>query len=93
MFDRLFRDGPMAVGDSVDLGDVTVDVRTVTLDGRPDEVAFHFARPLEDASYRWLQWRDGVYVSFQPPPVGSSVTLPAVTVPVLPLSMHCRVRN
>jgi hypothetical protein len=93
MFDRLFRDGPMAVGDSVDLGDVTVDVRTVTLGGRPDEVAFHFARPLEDASFRWLQWRDGVYVSFQPPPVGSSVTLPAVTVPMLPLSMHCRVRN
>jgi hypothetical protein len=93
MFDRLFRDGPMAVGDSVDLGDVTVDVVTVTLDARPDEVAFHFARPLEDASYRWLRWRDGVYVSFQPPPVGSSVTLPAVAVPMLPLSMHCRVRN
>ncbi len=81
MFDRLYRVAPMARGDTIRLTGVTVEVTAVTPDGRPDEVTFSFDENLEALSLRWVQWRDGVYVPFQVPGVGQSVTLPAVTVP------------
>jgi len=85
MFDLLYRDRrPMRPGERIPLGDVTAEVARVTADGRPERVAFRFSTPLEDSSLRWLQWLDGVYVPFEPPPVGASVLLPAVTVPFPP---------
>lgn len=76
-FDRLFRSErfPMRVGDQVHLSDITVEVSTLTPDGRPDEVAFRFAVPLEDKSLRWLAWVDGDFVPFNPPPAGESIEL------------------
>jgi len=42
-------------------------------------ILFHFDRPLEDPTLRWLCWQDGVYVPFTPPAVGATVHLePAV---------------
>lgn len=87
MFDDLYRGRePMAPGDRIALGDVTAEVVTVTDDDRPESVAFHFSTPLEDPSLRWLQWVDGIYAPFEPPRVGESVLLPAVTVPFPPRS-------
>ena len=67
---------PFAPGDRVTLPGFEIVVRRVTPDGRPQEVAFHFDRPLEDPTLRWLVWRDGTYRPFTPPPPGEAVTLP-----------------
>lgn len=85
MFDVLYRDAqPMRPGERIPLGDVSAEIMAVTDDGRPETVAFHFATVLEDSTLRWLHWRDGVYAPFEPPPIGASTTLPAVTVPFPP---------
>lgn len=81
LFDRLFRGHPsMRPGELVSLDGVEIEVATVTADGRPHEVVFRFARPLEDAGYRWLQWQNGAYAAFAVPPVGATVDLPGATV-------------
>ena len=80
--DRLYRDRtPMKVGQQIKLAGVTVEITAVTDDGRPAEATFHFLTSLESRMLRWLGWRDGVYVPFEPPAVGETVTLPAETVP------------
>lgn len=81
MFDRLYRGAdPFRPGDRIPLAGLAVEVRSVTADGRPDAVAFRFERPLDDAGYRWLQWRDGEYAPFEPPSIGAARELPAVVV-------------
>jgi hypothetical protein len=82
VFDRLYRDTPMRVGQSIALPDMTVTVTALTADGRPDEAEFRFATPLEAPGRVWLQWTDGRYAPWAPPPPGADVTLPAVTVPL-----------
>jgi len=83
-FDWLFRNRPIPVGYRVTLSDVEVEVVAVTEDGRPLEVRFRFAHPLEDAGYRWLRWRDGVYVPFDLPTEGETAHLDAISVPLDP---------
>jgi hypothetical protein len=80
LFDLLYRDAPMRLGEQVELTGMTVEVTALTADGRPAEARFRFDRPLDDPSLRWLRWEDGVYVRFEPPPVGEKVTLPPVAV-------------
>ncbi len=72
--DRLFREEsqPLKVGQTVQLTGMTAEVRELTWDNRPAEVAFHFDVPLESSSLRWLQWKDGRFESFVPPPMGCS---------------------
>lgn len=76
--DRLLRgpDRPLRLGERIELAGMTVEITEMRPDGRPAEAAFRFAVPLEDPSLRWLQWRDGRYVPFVPPPVGDRVKLP-----------------
>lgn len=71
------RQVPFAAGDRVELPDVTITIERVTADGRPAEVAYHFAVPLDDAALRWRIWHDGAYRPFVPPAVGGSVEVPA----------------
>jgi hypothetical protein len=79
MLDHLYRDAtPMYVGDQIDYGGRSLEIVDVTADGRPREVRVHFDVDLDDPSLRWLQWKHGVYVPFEPPMVGESVTLPSV---------------
>jgi hypothetical protein len=81
LFDLLYRDAtPMRLGERIELTGVTVEVTALTADGRPAGARFHFDRALEDPSLLWLRWRDGVYVRFEPPPVGANVRLPPVEV-------------
>jgi hypothetical protein len=77
VLDGLFRTEkhPFRVGDRVELTGMTVEVTKLTRDGRPAEAAFTFSVPLEDASLRWLQYRDGRFVPFSPPAVGDTVVL------------------
>ncbi|MCC6694528.1 MAG: hypothetical protein IT365_02755 [Candidatus Hydrogenedentes bacterium] len=70
----------MRAGQVIQTEGLTVTVLSVTPDGRPDHVRFQFSRPLEDASFRWLTWRDGAYRPFTLPPVGGSVVIPELTI-------------
>jgi hypothetical protein len=83
LFDRLYRDAtPMRLGERIELTGVRVEITAVTADGRPAEARFRFDAGLEDPSFRWLRWQDGVYVPFRLPAVGASVTLPPAAVPL-----------
>ncbi|HUS29476.1 MAG TPA: hypothetical protein VMZ53_13275 [Kofleriaceae bacterium] len=68
---------PFATGDRVDVPGLAITIREVTGDGRPATIEAHFDVPLEDASLRWLVWRDGAYRPFVPPAIGESATIPA----------------
>ncbi len=78
ILDRLFRDDqdPFSVGEKIKLTDMTVEVIELTDNGRPAKAAFTFSVDLEDESLRWLQYKEGEYVPFNPPAVGESVELP-----------------
>lgn len=75
--DRLFSgEGRVfTAGQQVRLTGLDIEITSVTSAGRPTGVAFRFAAPLEDQSFRWMQWHRGEFVAFVPPPVGTSVTL------------------
>jgi hypothetical protein len=78
----LYRDAtPMQVGDRIAYGGTIVEVLDITDDGRPLEVSFRFDVSLEHPTLVWLQWNDGVYAPFDPPQIGGSTVLPAVTIP------------
>jgi hypothetical protein len=67
---------PVKLGDTFRVTGMTARIIRMARDGRPLSVQFRFAVPLEDPSLSWLQWKDNRYVSFHPPKVGESVTLP-----------------
>ncbi|HOW71451.1 MAG TPA: hypothetical protein PKY77_12680 [Phycisphaerae bacterium] len=69
-------DRPLAVGQRIELSGMTVEITQLGPDQRPTEALFRFHVPLEDKSLRWLQWRDGRFETFIPPPVGRKVRLP-----------------
>jgi hypothetical protein len=77
VFDALFRDKkhPFSIGDRVEMTGMTVEILELTDDNRPAKAAFIFAVPLEDPSLRWLQYKDGSFVSFTPPAIGQTVVL------------------
>jgi hypothetical protein len=81
-FDNVFRGprNPMKRGEVVRLTNFAVRIIEVTDDGRPEEVAFEFAVPLDDASLLWMQWKDGRYIPFVPPSIGSGMHLPPAAV-------------
>jgi hypothetical protein len=80
MFDSIFRDDSMRMhqGDRFTLSDVVIEVTRVSDEGNPLEVVFHFAHPLEDSSYRWLQWTQTGFGKFVIPAVGETVILPGI---------------
>ena len=80
--DRLVRDparAPFTADTHLSHHAMDVHVRTVTTDGRPAEVAFRFADPLEDETHRRfvVLGMSGVE-TWTPPPVGSTTTLPGL---------------
>jgi hypothetical protein len=82
MLDHLYRDAtPLRVGDRIAYGGATVEIIEATDAGRPIKISAHFDVDLDDASIRWLQWKNGVYEPFEPPAVGGTITLPSVVVP------------
>jgi hypothetical protein len=70
---------PFRPGDEVVLSDVRARVREVTADGRPAEVDFAFAVPLEDESLLWTRVQaGGALVPWSPPAPGESQLLPSI---------------
>jgi hypothetical protein len=70
---------PFRPGDEVVLSDMRARVRDVTADGRPAEVDFTFAVPLEDPSLLWTRLQaGGALAPWSPPAVGEGQVLPSV---------------
>jgi len=71
----IFRDEtePFAVGDRVELPEMTVEVLKVDDIGRPQEVNYRFRVPLEDPTFYWTQIERFRYTPFTPPAVGETV--------------------
>ena len=68
---------PFAANDAVDLDGLSITVRAVTADARPQEIAARFDVPLESRALRWLVFEDGVYRAFRPPTESEAFHLPA----------------
>jgi hypothetical protein len=66
-----------SAGETIERPDFVAEVRSVTADARPLEVAFHFRQPLEDPQLRWLYWVDGRLREFPLPGTGGSVAVDA----------------
>jgi len=67
---------PFAPGDTVDLGDITVEITSVTRQGRPKEVEYRFDTSVDDPRYVWLVYKasQGQFAPFLPPPLGQVFT-------------------
>jgi hypothetical protein len=63
------------IGERIERPDYVAEIRTVTADGRPLEVAFHFHHSLEDPALRWLYWKGGRLVEFPLPAIGERVAV------------------
>ena len=80
----LFHDSlePFAVGESVSVAGLTATILTQLPDGRPATVRFRFDEPVDSPTRRWVQFRDGRFVPFEPPAVGDSAELPPALGPL-----------
>lgn len=80
---RVFRSPslPMSVGELVKLPNMTAEVLSVSDQGVPRRVAFHFDKPLSDPQIVWVVWKEHGFVTMIPPEVGQTVTLPAIDYP------------
>jgi hypothetical protein len=78
--DRIFRTNKfrMHSGQKVELDDMTVEVLEVR-DGIPSAVRFNFSAPLEDSSFAWFRWSNGIYIPFILPVIGEKVTIEGST--------------
>jgi len=74
---------PFEVGYRVALSDVTIEITRVNADGWPTEARFTFARPLEDPSLRFMQWKDQTLAPLALPKIGERIAFPAQFVKVL----------
>ena len=82
-FDPVFRDRSQGftAGQQITLDNTVVTITRLGSDGRPAEVAFRFAVPLESSALRWFRWHAGAYVPFTPPPIGTSLRLTPTSAP------------
>jgi hypothetical protein len=74
--DQMMRARPFAKGDRIPLDGLTIEIESLTADGRAASVLAHFDRPIE--SFTWLRWVGKTYVPYQPPAIGAREVLPAV---------------
>ena len=70
------RSDPYTPGQSTHLTGVVITVLDTNEEGEPTAVDFRFDVPLEDASLRWLIYRDDRYVPCAPPQIGDTLRLP-----------------
>jgi hypothetical protein len=77
--DELYRSksDPMKIGQRVMLKGMSAEVLSLRKDNLPEKVKFKFDAPLEDKTYKFLQWKDDSYQSFVPPAVGETIIVPA----------------
>lgn len=78
---KVFRDpkrAPLRAGDRVSLAGFTVEVMSVTEDGFPRRIDFHFDKPLEDPSMLFIYWNERKFEPLTLPAKGESKELPVV---------------
>ena len=72
------KERPFQVGDTVDLGDLRIEVLEVDPDGRgPSSIRYDFNEPLEAERYLWMVWNGNYYEEWRPPVAGNAVVLPS----------------
>ncbi|HEX7669246.1 MAG TPA: hypothetical protein VF395_06685 [Polyangiaceae bacterium] len=71
---QLYRSARLAMtpGVRVELRGLSIELLSVTPDGRPSSARFTFAEELESGLYRFVEWRGDHYVPFVPPMPGSA---------------------
>lgn len=74
--DRLYRDSPLQLGDTVHLAAMSAQVTSLTRDGRPTVVRFQFPTAIDDPSLLFLAWGQHGFERVAPPAPGVDVTLP-----------------
>lgn len=57
------------VGQKIVLDSMTAEIKGLTADGRPGSVLFRFNRSLDDPSFAWVTWKNGMYVPFELPKI------------------------
>jgi hypothetical protein len=76
LLDRTYRGSasPARPGDLYATSGMSVEIVSVTDDGRPGDVEVRFDVPLESPDLYWVawDWSTGSYSTFEPPPVGQS---------------------
>ena len=68
---------PFEVGHRVVFANVAIEITRVNAEGWPTEARFDFARPLEDASFRFMQWQNQTLTPFTLPRIGERIDFPA----------------
>ena len=80
LVDSLFRDlenDPFQVGDQLAFEGIDIEILEAD-EGRPLAASFRFAEPLESERWVWRVWRDGRFLPFDLPAVGSRVEIPGL---------------
>ena len=72
---------PMAVNETLQVPGMSATVMALTPGGTPATVRFRFDAALESPGRLWVQYRDGRFLPFEPPPVGGSLELPVARGP------------
>ena len=67
---------PFHSGERIVQSDMILTVNELTEDQRPLSIDIHFAHPLEDPTYLWVQWLNTRSERFVPPRIGERVVLP-----------------
>jgi hypothetical protein len=71
----------LTLGKVIQLSDVRIEVTHVLPDGNADAAEFHFAKPLEDPSLRFVRWESTKLVPFALPGLGETVHIPGQPFP------------
>lgn len=69
---------PFKVGDVTHMGDIAVEIMTVSSKGEPLTVHFHFPKPLSDPQWQFYVWREPGYARLQLPEPGQSIQMPSL---------------
>ncbi len=78
--DRMVRNRqrPFEVGERIRLTGLTIEITSLTKDGRPGSILARFETELGDPQLEWLRWDEVGFVPYTPPAVGRSERLPRV---------------
>jgi hypothetical protein len=63
------------IGQRFERPDFTAEIRALTSDGRPLEIAYLFNVALENPRLRWLYWENRRLIEFPIPAIGETVTV------------------
>jgi hypothetical protein len=73
--DRIFRGKTHSINDKVEVSNMTAEVLSTTVDGRPEKVRFTFDHSLDSDDFLIYRWHKGKFVPYKLPKPGTSVTL------------------